>query len=49
MNYKAVTNCLTNWLFIEESNRSGEVKNRNSVSVTSLLILLILLLLGSSE
>lgn len=27
MNYKAVTNCLTNWLFIEESSRSGEVKN----------------------
>lgn len=44
MNYKAVTNCLTNWLFIEESSRSGEMKNPDGVGVT-----LLLLLLGSSE
>ena len=41
MNYKAVTNCLTNWLFIEESSRSRRMKNTDSAGVT--------LLLGRSE
>uniref|UniRef100_A0A8B9FAY7 Uncharacterized protein n=1 Tax=Amazona collaria TaxID=241587 RepID=A0A8B9FAY7_9PSIT len=41
LNYKAVPNCLTNWLYIEESNRSRGMKNTDSVRVT--------LLLGSSE
>lgn len=42
MNYKAVTNCFTNRLFIEESSSSSiRMKNTDGVGVT--------LLLGSRE